>query len=277
MHSMTLEKATWDVQSQPHPHSQTHQPLTCCICCCYNRVLGFWDIPVPFRAGASLQLTWDMEPESNPQGNTWRRLPRGSSSPLTAEGRWLHLCARWLRVKIHPEGECDGSQGSQSLVRKGSTCSPTQRQQKVPILQDQFLWQHKILTPNAVTPHHVVKTQQCETKIFRKGECQGLSGSAQPWHITLGTWVNLSRLSVPPAGRSPPLPKHLSWSTLVVDLCLQPLTPASPAVPDTWDLVSCQISASGKGNIIFKRSEPRWGPPTCLSFIVLVKHTTQHR
>lgn len=113
-----------------------------------------------------------------------------------------------------------------------------QRQQKVPILQDEFLWQHKILTPNAVTPHHVVKTQQCETKIFGKGEFQGLSRSTQPWHTMLDTWASLSRLSVLAAGRSPPLPKHLYFSTLVVDLCLQLLTPASPAVPDTWDLVS---------------------------------------
>lgn len=168
--------------------------------------------------------------------------------------------ARWLRLKIHPEGECHGCLGSQTLWGKGPPVhQDEQRQQKVPILQDWFLWQHKILIPNAITI-----LSNAESKIFGKGDFEGLTGSTQPWHTALDTWASLYRLSVLAADRSPPLPKHLSFSTLAVDLCLQLLTPDSPAVPDTWDLASWFLPVE-RETAFLEISEPRWRPPTCHS------------
>lgn len=117
----------------------------------------------------------------------------------------------------------------------------------------------KILIPNAITI-----LSNAESKIFGKGDFEGLTGSTQPWHTALDTWASLYRLSVLAADRSPPLPKHLSFSTLAVDLCLQLLTPDSPAVPDTWDLASWFLPVE-RETAFLEISEPRWRPPTCHS------------
>lgn len=205
----------------------------------------------------------------------WRKLPRGSSSLLAAKGRCCTSELGDLDLKFTLKVTVMDVWADRALWGKGpSVHQDKQRQQNVPILQDWFLWQHKILNPNAVTSHHVVKTQQWWEYGFWKGWLSG------PY------WVNPALThSSGYTGKSLqaqwPCSRQVSSSSRAS--LLYSCSRSQFGAPDPcftcspWHLrSSVLISASGKGNSFFGEIRAKMKTSN-LSFIFLVKQTTQHR
>lgn len=173
-----------------------------------------------------LELTWAMEPESNPQGNMCRRLPRGSSSPLAAKGRWLHLWARWLRLKIHPAGECDGYLGSQSLVRKGITWSPRQAETAKGSNYSRLIFMTAQNTNPQCSNYSSCGEHSAmgRPRFLQRVTFRALLGQPSP---DTQLWIHgqISIAQSPCSRQDSSSQASLLLSTLAVDLCLQPLTP----------------------------------------------------